>query len=325
LEEGAFSGVVSVRQGEVPVLEMAHGLAQRAEGIPNALRTRFGMASGSKVFTAVAVCRLVEEGELAFDDRLVDLVGDLTWVDPAVTLHHLLSHTSGVPDYFDEEVLDDYEALWQQTPTYTMRRPRDFLTLFPRGEMKFSPGERFAYSNGGFVLLGLAVEEVTDRPFTEYVAEEVLGLAGMESSGYFAMDRLPASTAYGYVEEDGGWRTNFFSVPVVGGGDGGAFTTAGDMERFWRALLEHRLLKIPTTRRMLTPHASVDEGYAYGYGVWMAETPVGWRYYVIGEDPGVSMGSSYYPSLDVVVTVLCNTADGAWDLYRVLRTAIEGD
>ena len=253
-----FSGVLSLRQGGTILFERACGDALRAEAISNQVDTRFQIASGCKIFTSVAINQLFDQGRLAPDTLLRDCAGvPLPHFAPDITVHQLLTHTSGVPDYFDEAVMDDYEELWRQLPMYNMRRPADFLPLFQDKPMQSTPGSTFAYNNAGYVLLGLIVEHVAGTPFADYVTAHVFLPGGMHDSGYFATDQLPARTARSYIENaDGSWRSNIYAVPIVGGPDGGAYTTAADMALFWQALLAHKLLP----RRNDRPPAVVTGG-----------------------------------------------------------------
>lgn len=312
--DGRFSGVVRVEQGGEVLLSRALGSADRSARSPNTPDTRFGTASGSKTFTAAAVARLVDEGRLSFDARLADCLPlRFPRFDPGVTLHHLLTHTSGIPDYFDESVTTDYAALWRDRPASSMRTPADFLPMFQDLPQVFPPGARFAYNNAGFVVLGLVVEHASGMPFARFVETRVFAPCGMTDSGYFALDRLPERTASGYAIEEasGTWRANVGMLPVVGGPDGGAFTTAADMSRFWTALLEDRLLSPRTTRRMLAPHARAPEegqGTWYGHGVWLTRNGSDVAsIYAMGADPGVRFRSSVHPGRAVRVTVLGNS------------------
>lgn len=325
-----FAGVVQITQGEEVLFQGAYGQANRADVLLNHMDTRFQMASGCKVFTAVAICQLVEQGYLRFDTPLLELINvEAPHWERTITVGHLLTHSSGITSYFEEDVDDDYEALWQECPMYRMRGPRDFLPLFQNKPMKFAPGSRFEYNDGGFILLGVVVEAVTARPFADYVQEQVLSLVGMTDSGYFALDRLPARTAYSYIQdEDGSWRTNFYAVPVIGGADGGAFTTAADMARFWQALRGNRLLGAEMTRTMLT--AQIATGWKapfthYGYGVWLHQDEVGpRRLFVEGADPGVAMRSQVYVQDDLTLTLLANTERALWRLLPKVEALIQG-
>lgn len=330
-EKMPLSGVVLVRAHGETIFEQSYGYANRAEQIPNTINTRFGVASGSKLFTGVAICQLVEQGKLSFETRLKDCLDvEFPHFDPAVTVHHLLTHSAGIPDYFDEEELDaqgDYGALWIERPMYTMRTGRDFLPMFQVEPMKFSPGERFSYSNAGFILLAMIIEQQSGQPFTDYIQEHIFARAGMADCGYFALDQLPARTAYGYIESgEGTWRTNVYSIPIVGGGDGGAFVTAPDMGRFWDALLGHRLLSPAITQTMLQPRVSADDPPGdtyYGYGIWLNKTgDTVTDYYGVGADPGVAFVSRYNVRRDLQVTIIGNTEEAVWPLSRAIRAAM---
>jgi CubicO group peptidase (beta-lactamase class C family) len=319
-----FSGVIDIRREGEGLISQAFGFANFPEKIPNTLHTRFGIASGGKGFTAVAICRLVERGLLRFDTRLKDCLPEgLAEFDPAITLHHLLTHSSGVPDYFDEEESDDYEAVWKTNPAYTFRRPADYLPLFAHLPRKFSPGERFSYSNSGFILLALVIEHLTGQPFAQVIEEDVFKPAVMARSGYFPLDQLPEGTALGYIPcGEGDWRSNIYAVPILGGGDGGAFTTAADMANFWKSLLDQRLIQKTTLEVMLSPQIPTiprNQRIYYGYGMWMRIKkghPV--EYYLIGEDPGVAFYSGYFPESRVIFSLFGNTSEPAFRMLKEL-------
>jgi CubicO group peptidase (beta-lactamase class C family) len=125
---------------------------------------------------------------------------------------------------------------------------------------------------------------------------------------------LPYGTAQGYIPAGHGeWRTNIYAIPVIGGGDGGAFTNAPDLARFWDALLGYELLSQRTVARMLTPHWRTKPGTDdthYGYGIWLKQGPgEPVAYYMLGGDPGVVFYSGYYPVSQVQFTLLANTDD----------------
>ena len=323
-----FSGVVSLTRGDEVLFEGAYGPAVRSESVSNRIDTRFQTASGCKIFTAVAVCRLVEQGVLSLDTRLTECVDEaFPHFSPEITVRHLLTHSSGITSYFEEDAAPDYEALWRDVPMYRMRGPKDYLPLFRDKPMKFPPGERFEYNDGGYVLLGLIVESVTGRSFPDLVRETVFEPAGMEASGYFATDRLPEHTALAYIQDnDGSWRANLFAVPVIGGPDGGAYTTARDMARFWGTLTASGLLEAGTTQAMLEPRiaTALKPPHAhYGYGVWIDLPDHAIRkVFVEGSDPGVAMRSAVYPGANLVLTMLGNTGKAVWPLYREIERVL---
>jgi CubicO group peptidase (beta-lactamase class C family) len=324
-EQIKFSGVVQVRQGRTTVFAEGYGFANRSDKLTNTINTRFGVASGTKLLTGVAICQLVEQGKLTFDSRLNEVVDiEFPNFDPAVTVFQLLTHTSGVPDYFYEEVMDDFGVLWAERPTYTIRTPSDFLPMFQNEPMKYPPGEKFSYNNGAFILLGLIIEAVSKQSYIDYVTENVLKRAEMNDSGFFLLDQLPERTALGYVDaDDGSWRTNIFQIPIVGGPDGGVFMTAPDVARFWDALVTHKLLSADMTKQFLHPHVktepAIDESKHYGFGIWMLyENEKIIRYHGVGSDPGVSFMTSFFPDKEIDIIVISNTDSGAWAVSRGL-------
>ncbi|MGM7721821.1 serine hydrolase domain-containing protein [Metabacillus sp. Hm71] len=304
-----FSGAVLIK-GEQTRYEGEFGLANRSEQIAITSRTRFGMASGCKIFTSVAICQLVEKGLLTFDTHLKDCLPiSFPHFHPDITIHHLLTHTSGIPDYFDEEVMSDFEELWKAVPMYSIRSPYDFLPMFQDNPMKFEPGKKFSYSNAGFILLGLIVEKVSGMSFPDYVKEHIFRACDMSDSGYFRMDQLPERTALGYIDsdEDHTWKTNIYSVPIVGGPDGGAFTTVLDLDKFWNGLWDGKLLNKEYRERLLTPHENSKNDLYYGYGVWILkkEDEI-YKFFIFGFDPGVRMHSSVNVKLKTQTHILSN-------------------
>ena len=237
-----------------------------------------------------------------------------------VTVHHLLCHTSGIADYAEEDedtpgYVEDYAALWRDLPCYRVERPADFLPLFGDRPPYRPPGERYQYSNAGFVLLGLVLEDVTGRAYTDVVQERVLDRAGMRASGFLRLDEANPDVAVGYLPRsapDGGaaegperpWRTNVHSIPVVGGPDGGAFATARDLDRFLLAYDDGTLLG-DLRDVALHPHVDMDgtDGFRSGYGVHLY--PDG-RYGHGGGDPGVEVLIHRWPADDLDLVVLCN-------------------
>lgn len=321
-KESQFSGSILVSSESSSIIERSFGFANRSEELLNTVDTKFGIASGCKIFTAVAISQLVDAGKLAYDQKLKDCLSTtFSYFDESITIHHLLTHTSGIPDYFDEDIMDDFEELWIEKPMYHIRKLEDFLPLFQEEKMKFNPGEQFYYNNAGYILLGLIVEEATGLSFQQYVEKNIFEKAGMEDSGYFAMDALPKNTALGYIDhEDGTWKTNIYSLPVLGGSDGGAFTTVKDMLHFWDALLDNKLLNEKTTDALLHPYVQEQDDDYYGYGVWIKKNGNNIiKYHVMGYDPGVSFHSAYYPAEKIKLAVCSNKSIGAFAMMNVIE------
>lgn len=326
-QKNEFSGTVLVEnQEKVAFLNQSFGYANRSEQIKNHANTRFGIASGCKIFTAIAICQLIEKGMLSFDTRLSEcLHHDVKNFDAKVTIHHLLTHTSGIPDYFDEEEMEDFEALWVENPMYQLRELSDFLPLFQNKPMKNEVGKRFHYNNAGYILLGLIVEHSSGMVFSDYIQQNIFNQLNMTESGYFSLDSLPANTALGYLDNpDGSWKTNIYSLPVKGGSDGGAFVTATDMATFWHALMNFELLSEDLTKLLLSPHIEINESDCYGYGVWIkrnSERAI-IKYHVMGYDPGVCFHSAFYPDSSVKVVICSNQSNGAFDIMKGIEAEL---
>jgi CubicO group peptidase (beta-lactamase class C family) len=276
----------------------------------------------------VAIAQQVDRGVLSYTSTLAECLDvEFQQFDPEITVHQLLTHTSGISSYFEEDIDDDYEALWREVPLYQVLSPADFLPLFQNKPMKFPPGARFDYNDGGYILLGLILEQAAGEPFIQYVEREIFRRAGMMESGYFSADQLPRDTALSYIdEEDGSYRTNIFSVPIVGGSDGGAYISAADMTRFWRALRQGELLSEQSNHALFRAHvrtSEADEHGHYGHGVWLRDRQDGLgEAFVQGWDPGVAMISGVVTPGEMVITVLSNTNAPVWKVYQSLLEQI---
>ena len=256
--------------------------------------TRISAASGNKGFTALAIMRLVELGELGLGDLVRPILGeDLPLIDDAVTIEHLLTHTSGIGDYLDEEgdgEIDDYIF---SLPLHALAETEAFLPALAGFPQKFPPGERFSYCNGGYVVLALVAERVSGRTFHELVQTEVCDRAGLTGTAFLRSDDLPADAALGYLDEAGN-RTNVLHLPVRGNGDGGMYFTADDLHRFWNALLDGRIVSPGSLAEMTRPRVDVpSEHKRYGMGFWLGRRSS--SLILEGYDAGASFRSTAPP------------------------------
>lgn len=302
IDEG-FSGVITIIKNGYRKFQGEYGFADRANVIPNKIDTRFGTASAGKVFVATAILSLIEKKIINFDSTIGEILKfDLKQIAPSITVRQLLNHTSGIPDYFDESVMDDYEELWINIPNYRIRKSSDLIPLFIDKPMMYPKGKKFQYNNTGYVVLGLIIEEITGKPFDIYLQETIFNPCGMTDTGYFELDRLPARCAFSYIydKEKKDYRTNIFSIDAKGSGAGGAFTTAPDVVKFWTALVNGRLINEEFIKNMFSPQ--VPEG-CYGYGVWLlnGKTPS-----FQGCDPGANFITSYDLDKKIIITILSN-------------------
>ena len=320
-EANGFSGVVRIdREGDVE-LAKAYGLAHRGYEIPNAVDTRFALASGAKSFTAVTVATLVEDGSLEFSTTARSVLGsDLPLIGDAVTVEHLLAHRSGIGDYLDEETYDVSDYV-MPVPVHQLATTEQYLAVLDGHDTVFSPDERFAYNNGGFVVLALIAERVSGVPFHELVRERVCAPAGLDDTEFLRSDELPGRTALGYLTIDGVVRTNVLHLPVRGTGDGGIYSTVADLSSFWRALFAGRIVSADRVAELVRPRSDVpDQPRRYGLGFWLHESSD--VVMMVGSDAGVSFWSAHDPKQTVTATVISNTSDGAWPIARLLGESL---
>jgi CubicO group peptidase (beta-lactamase class C family) len=316
-----LSGVVRVDLPAAAPVVGAYGSAHRGHGIANTPTTRFGIASGAKGFTALTVMRLVEDGRLTLDTPARSLLGaDLPLIDDGVTVEHLLGHRSGIGDFFPEGPDMDIAAYVLPVPVHELADTEHYLPVLDGHPQVFPPGERFAYNNGGYVVLALLAERATGIGFHELVEQRVCRPAGLSDTGFPRADEPDDRVALGYLHAEGR-RTNVFHLPVRGSGDGGIVTTAADVRALWSTLFAGRIVGPEQVEAMVRPRSDVPEEDArYGLGFWRRRT--GLAVALEGYDAGVSFRSVHDPERDVTLTVIGNTSEGTWPVVRPLEAAL---
>lgn len=302
--EEKFSGALLIAKDGEPILKQAFGLASIAYGAPNRIDTKFNLGSMNKMFTAVAIAQLAEQGKLAFDDPIAKHLPDYPNQEVAeqVTIHQLLTHTSGLADYFNEKFTEASRARF--------RTVQDFFPLFVDEPLQFEPGSQWAYSNSNFIVLGAIVEAVSGQDYFDYVREHIYQPAGMINSDAYELDRETPNLATGYTHAPGEseWRNNLFEHVIKGGPAGGGYSTVEDLLRFAQALTDHKLLS-PESTALITSGkyplpGSNNAEYGYGFGV---ETINGYRRFGhSGGFPGINSQLNIYPELGYVVAVMSN-------------------
>jgi CubicO group peptidase (beta-lactamase class C family) len=326
-----FSGAALVWRDGKALFSYAGGVAHRGHSVPVTGSTRFTVASVTKMVTATTALRLVERGTVRLDQPLIEVLPaehQTSALTGAHTLHHLLSHTSGLPNYHDDEAVtwDSFLSCWDRLPCQRARRPADLLPLFRDLPATATPG-RFSYADANYILAGLVTEAVTGKPYAQAAAEEVLTPAGMDDSGFDQRDADPPRLATGYLYEQDVpfalWRANLFTGPAGGNPDGGLVTTPTDLARLVDALIGGRLVSPAMFAAMTSVQCGRAEGAdRYGYGVQLG--CVDGQVIVIGHnglDPGVSAVVAHHVAAATTIVVLGNQDHGSWPVY--LRLAAE--
>lgn len=338
--ENQFSGAVLVRQAGTDLFCRAYGYANRTWNVKNTPATRFRIASVGKMFTAAAVLQLIQAGKLSLDTRVVECLElQGTTIPVEATVYHMLTMTSGIADWIDEES-EDFDAEWaqfcRQHPVYLFRRDADYLPIFTHLEPYFPLGERHRYNGAGFMLLGLMIEKISGLSYFDYVRRHIFAPAGMSQTDFIDLDDVYPNVAEGYIrlEIDGGtvtgWIKNYYATTAGPAADGGATSTLNDMARFSLALRTGRLVAPQYAEAMLSPQVVEGEdnyrGYQwrYGFGCFIlldqSGTVVRWGH--TGEEDGVSCRLLYYPQQEVDVVILGNQTSCAgkvaWDIHDLL-------
>lgn len=252
---GRFNGTVLVSVGGKKIFAKGYGFANMEWDIPNQPDTRFRLGSITKQFTAMLVMQLVEAGKVELDGTISDYLPFYrTDTGKAVTIHHLLSHTSGIPSYTR---LPDFVEISRSH--YSVD---EFITRYCSGDLEFEPGNRFSYSNSGYYILGALIEAVAGKTYEEVLNENILAPLGMKNTGYDHNEVVLAKRASGYIPTMNGFMNAPFSDMSVPYAAGGMYSTAEDMYLWDRCLYTTTLLSEQYRDRMFTP---VLNDYAYGW------------------------------------------------------------
>jgi D-alanyl-D-alanine carboxypeptidase len=238
---GQFSGVAVLAKNGVPVFQHAYGMADRERSVANNLETAFNLGSINKVFTQIAILQLQAAGKLSLDSTLAAYWPDYPNKEVAhkITIRQLMRHTSGIGGN-----IFDTPAGGKRNDIRTLK---DYLPLFVNEPLQFEPGSSNAYSNAGYVVLGLLIERLSGQDYYTYVREHIIQPAGMRRTDSFFVDSLPPNTAIGYTRGDDNappntpQRRNAKDLPGRGSSAGGGYSTAQDLLKFLQALREHRI------------------------------------------------------------------------------------
>ncbi|MGB3493316.1 MAG: serine hydrolase domain-containing protein [Elainellaceae cyanobacterium] len=346
-----FSGVVLIQQGQHPLFQKAVGFANRPWQIPNLMNTRFRLASISKMFTAIAILQLIEQGHCTLDTPVPMSLGiQSASIPDEVSVYHLLTMTAGIADWFEEsgEAENQWIEFCHRYPIYLFRQHPDYLPLFIDQPMVNPPGQVHQYNNASYILLGCLIERITGIRYFDYIQRHIFEPAQMHHSGFVAIDDAQEAIAEGYIpitksdafrfretqasdaEEIIEWRRNIYSITPEAAADGGAVSTAQDLQRFSLALRTGKLLSPQGTQDFLTPKVLEDDenyrGYLwkYGFGNFFLlddhQHLIRWGH--TGEEEGVSCRFYHYSHLETDVVILSNQSESTsalgWDIHDLI-------
>jgi CubicO group peptidase (beta-lactamase class C family) len=303
--EDAFSGAALIARDGKPIFEKAYGLANKSSNTPNNLDTKFNLGSINKSFTSVAIGQLAQQGRLSFNDPISKYLPDYPnkAVAARVTIHQLLTHTSGMGMYFNEEFMKRRASL---------KTLADILPLFVDDALAFEPGQRVQYSNAGYVVLGLIIEKLTKQNYFDYVRVHIFKPAGMTNTDSYELEQKVSNLAIGYTNmgptgrpEPGPRQENTSHLTGRGSSAGGGYSTLGDMLKFGQALVGHKLLNQQYTDIVLSNQMPAGQPPS-GYGFFSIEVNGTRAIGNNGGGPGTNATFTIYPELGYTVVVMSN-------------------
>ena len=261
--ETSFSGVVLIAKAGEVILHRAYGQSDVGEPRANSVRTMFDIGTVSQIFTAHAVLKLEEDGLLSTSDPISRFLPDVPVDKRRITIHHLLSHSSGLPARHAES-------------QFEIMHLEQAVGRILRAKLEFGPGQGYAYSNTAYTLLAALVETISGRPFQDYLREVIFEPAGMKTTGFRDDRRLGDEMARGYQDEfDRGTPAGWPAPTWADLGSSGLVSTAEDLFRFHGAIETDRLLKAETRMRMETAYSPIGADTFFGYGWQLERTPHG--------------------------------------------------
>ena len=261
---GQFNGSALVADNGKVIYKKGFGLANMEWEIPNAPDTKFRLGSITKQFTATLILQLVEQGKVKLDGKLSDYLPDYRKdTGGKVTIHNLLSHTSGIPSYTS---LPGFFQNVSRNP-YTVD---EFIKKYASGDLEFEPGTKFVYDNSGYFLLGAIIEKVTGKPYEQVLKENIFDPLGMKNTGYDHWDTIISKRATGYSRSVRGLQTASYldmSIPYAAGS---LYSTVEDLYLWDQALYGEKILSTKSKELMFKPNLS---NYGYGFVITKATLP----------------------------------------------------
>jgi CubicO group peptidase (beta-lactamase class C family) len=313
-----FSGSILVARDGRAIVSKSYGDANVELGVPNTPKTVFRIASLTKQFTAAAIMILQERGELRVADSICKHLTDCPPTWHAITIHHLLTMTSGIPDVTNFELgpLRGLPAPWDQWLAATKRKP-----------VVFKPGDDFAYTRSAYVLLGFIIEQVSGKPYGDFLQENIFSPLGMNQTGYEEHLRIVKNRATGYRYLPDEPITNVPHAEIQRlYAAGGLYSTTEDLLLWDQALYRGKILSADSINAMSTPFKDMHPGKGYAYG-WWASTKRGHREIAHGGNlAGFITYFARYPTERVTIIVLSNNGRGSsGKISDVLSAIVFGD
>ena len=289
-----FMGSIAIQEKGKVVFEKAYGFADIEAKTKATPKTKYKIGSITKMFTSTIIFQLVEEKKLKLDTKLSEFFPKIKYADK-ITIGQMLNHQSGIYSYTSDPDLKNY--------IYKLQNRRDMVARIEAGTPAFEPGEKAAYSNSNYLLLGYIIQDITKKPYKDNVASRIINPAGLKSTYFYSKINPKKNEAFSYSFTDGKWIKTEEWHESIAGGAGGLQSTPADLTKFIKALFDGKLIKKESLAQMTT----IDMGYGKGIFAY----PFIERKF-LGHDGDIESFSAilgYYPKDDFAISVLMNGID----------------
>jgi len=325
----AFSGTVLIAQNGKILLDKGYGWADQGQRQLNKPSTRFRIGSITTQFTAMAILLLQEQGKLRLQDPICLYINDCPATWKAITIQHVLTHTSGIPDYATT------------FPAHQPTSPAQQIAAFESKPLDFAPGAKWNYSNSGYVILGSIIDKVSGESYSGFLQQEIFQVLHLSNTGYDQNFPSPSNHATGYTRP---WvKADYvdMSLPYAAGA---LYSTVDDLQRWDQALFNRKFASGESVQQMFTPQVTACDGqgtlcaasdceaqrincYSYGYGWFLGQIPAGGPYVRANWHSGGIQGfvslNLYYPDQEITLIVLSNLESFTWPLIaQEVQTAL---
>lgn len=323
LKNELFSGTVLIKRADKKLFSGAYGYADIIEKRLNNIQTKFRIASLNKLFTAISIVQLVEEGKLKLSTK-IDRYFDSKF--NGITVHELLTHTSGLTDYYDHIAENGWERFCREFNLSQFRELRDYTQVL-KNKIERRDDHKFFYSCAGYILLGLLIEKITGITYKQYVQDNILNKLNLQDTIFYEIDDLVENVSQGYYICNGIIKKNTFKILPSSTSNGGALSNVDNMVTLLQELLKKSCCLVKQNEVLLKPYVeqnSMTHGYIllYGYGMeyLMNSDNEVIRMGVAGEEIGVSCRLYYYPKEKITFSIMSNyslaSSKVAWYIHE---------
>ena len=304
-----FSGCIQISTRDECLFKESYGYASRAYMIENNIDTKFNIASVGKSITSVAILHLAEKGILdlfvpitRYCDSIIPKI-----ISDKITIQHLLTHTSGLGDFFNNVYSSSYQTAYLEL--------NDFKKIIKDSQISFEPGSKQAYSNLGYLLLGFIIQNMANTDYYNYIEKNIFEKAGMNDSGFWFYDEVleNAATAYFFDDMYKKWRCFANRPSARGTSCGGCYSTVGDLTKFMNALFNGTFIGSELLKEAITAKPELHSP-SYGYGFYVSDDEIG------HSGDGIGVNAKLIRKKDgMVIAILSNLTNGAYEVESLLN------